>query len=745
MEEELDKLKSVLRSLVVSSPVQVDVRALLRDYKEMIGTPLPIHKFGHRDPIAFLKERCSDSFLLQGTTNNPILTLIVPESIKHIDRLVQKQKSQKTNKGKRRSVMKSTFTSLNSESNLIVETFANKYVGSKTLTLRIGDCNQNVNNTKEGDCNQNINNTKENPRQSMHNEVVGITQKHREQQDVEHKRPAHNIRYTGGHDSGYIQNDSVSSYSEHDSARETLSSSSSSKRMQLEKLLDEVSAIVLQNPDGLWATDILKCYRQRYGCELNLIRFGYTSIVSLLQQVPGVTSAQVRGGDWRVWAGDVPPRLPPASPVTVPRPRTPTPDPDDALPGVQFDPDVFPSDCLHYTESIPAAEQDGLRPGDMLDVLIGEVYSPSHFWLLRLGEQNRAMEDIMDEMNQYYDGDGEGARKLATGAVRRGHYCSSRYEGDWHRSLIVKVIDSDTVKVRHVDYGTVERVQAQALRPLRREWGELPVQAVRARLSRVQPPNGARRWPHSATTAFLSIVAQKPLVAAVAAIDSENILEVVLVNTLTDEDVYVSDELVRAGHADPRSTVPIFSEPYLSPSFDALENGDTLNFAEISAYLRNGVVLDFLDEYRRYVPSALPSPPPSSPPVQPTQTLTAALESMNMTETVPQEQHVPAGEIELWNRSGEHWREETQGNWPVPETDWRNTLDAQLQASSQLHKDFVSIPVRVCQTFKQLCGINPRMALHYISNAIDLASAPANVDPPPGFGPHRFCPSTPGL
>ncbi|XP_047525179.1 uncharacterized protein LOC125063020 [Pieris napi] len=739
MEEELDKLKTVLRSLVVSSPVQVDVRALLRDYKEMIGTPLPIHKFGHRDPMEFLKERCSDSFLFQGTTNNPILTLIVPESIKHIDRLVQKQKSNNTKyKGKRRSVMKSTVTSLNSESNLIVKTFPKKYVGSNTSPPRIGVSNQNVNNTKE------------NPGQSMHNGVVDITPKQREQQHVEHERPVSNsIRYTRGHHSGYSQHDSVSICSEHDSARDTLSSSSSSKQMQLEKLLDEVATIVLQNPDGLWATDILKCYRQSYGCELNLIRFGYTSIVSLLQQVPGVSSAQVLGGDWRVWAGDVPPRLPPASPPPVLRPRTPTPDPDDALPGVQFDPDVFPSDCLHYTESIPSAEQDGVRPGDMLDVLIGEVYSPSHFWLLRLGEQNSAMEDIMDEMNQYYDGGAEGERRLATGAVRRGHYCSSRYEGDWHRSLIVKVIDSDTVKVRHVDYGTVERVEAQALRPLRREWGKLPVQAVRARLSRVQPPNGARRWPHGAATAFLSLVAQKPLVAAVAAVDSENnVLEVVLVDTLTDVDVYISDELVRAGHADPRSTVPVFSEPYLSPSFDALENGDTLNYAEISAYLRNGVVLDFLDEYRRHVPSALPSPPPSSPPAQPAHTLAVALESMNITETVPQEQDPPGGEMELWNRGGEHWREETQANWPVPETDWRNSVDAHLQAhlsSSQLDNEVVSIPVRVCQTFNQLRGINPLMALHYISKAIDLASAPVNVAPPPGFGPHRFCPSPPGL
>lgn len=36
---------------------------------------------------------------------------------------------------------------------------------------------------------------------------------------------------------------------------------------------------------------------------------------------------------------------------------------------------------------------------------------------------------------------------LARGAIRVGHYCSALFENDWHRSLIVKIIDCDIVKV----------------------------------------------------------------------------------------------------------------------------------------------------------------------------------------------------------------------------------------------------------------------------------------------------------
>lgn len=64
MEEEIVQLKSVLRSLVVSSPTQVDVRSLLRDYQNMIGSAVPLRKFGYNNPVEFFKERFSDCFLV---------------------------------------------------------------------------------------------------------------------------------------------------------------------------------------------------------------------------------------------------------------------------------------------------------------------------------------------------------------------------------------------------------------------------------------------------------------------------------------------------------------------------------------------------------------------------------------------------------------------------------------------------------------------------------------------------------
>ncbi|CAB3257982.1 unnamed protein product [Arctia plantaginis] len=60
-------------------------------------------------------------------------------------------------------------------------------------------------------------------------------------------------------------------------------------------------------------------------------------------------------------------------------------------------------------------------------------------------------------------------------------------------------------------------------------------------------------------------------------------------------------------------------EVYLFPRFEALESGATPNYAEVHAYLRDGIALDYVPEYRDHVPlpphpdRLLPTPDPDSP------------------------------------------------------------------------------------------------------------------------------------
>nr|XP_037873437.1 tudor domain-containing protein 5 isoform X2 [Bombyx mori] len=417
---------------------------------------------------------------------------------------------------------------------------------------------------------------------------------------------------------------------DNDSGRQSSSSTSSSKLVKLENLKREIYDLVAEHPEGIWCTDLIGLYRDRYKKELNFTRYGYTSIISLVYALESIHASRPHDtGDWLLSLSAPAPAPPARAPAPAPAPAPPRArpprrahvDPEDALPGIEFDPDVFPSDCLQYMESVPPPGPCA-EPGALLEVLVGEVYSPSHFWLIRLGDHyNIAMENIMDEMNAYYGAGGAGeARRLAAGAVRAGHYVAALYAAHWHRALIVQLLDADLVKVRHVDYGTVSRARVAELRPLRRAWGSLPAQAWRARLAGARPAARGRRWPRPAAAHFLNLVRDTPFVAHVVAVDhQENIMEVFLIDTSGEEDVCVTGELVKSGHAEPRADSALTTpETYLYPVFEALESGDTPNYEDIHRYLRDGIDLDYVEAYRRHVPvDRPPTPPPPAPPSPP--------------------------------------------------------------------------------------------------------------------------------
>ncbi|XP_063366838.1 LOW QUALITY PROTEIN: tudor domain-containing protein 5-like [Cydia amplana] len=660
---DLEGLKKVLRSLVVSSATTMDAASLLRDYRRMLGEALPCAKHGFRDPVQFLRERCSDCFLFAGPQNNPILTLIVTDSIKHIDQFVQSQKCSKLVRGKRRSVPESIIRK--PQPNLIANTFnleTNRIPNGRPITTpnrgytgrepqteprkpepvarytapcKLEPIAQYSEPRKtesfpqlvtkpvtmtprpsakkdESECSD-APSAKVEPVSNGHSEQEEADSHQRLQRFYRKRMLMYQSQKLGSKDS--LRDD--------DSGRQTSSSLSERSATAWSSLQAEILRLVARRPEGVWCSELLRLYEEEYGHQLNFARFRYPSVSACACAVEGLSAQRAPDGNWLLTIqGSQKPsircepalrlrRVPRDSSLSASRHASRTLlDADDALPGIDYDPDVFPADCLSFLESIPPGSLAGVGPGDMLPVLVAEVYSPSHLWLQRLGPEHELMQEYMDQMTEYYS-KGEGAdRVLAAGARRPGQYCSSVFEGDWHRSLIVQIVDSDTVKVRHVDYGTVDAVAATSLRPLRRCWAALPAAAVRARLAGLRPAAASRRWPRAAAAHCLDLVRERRLVGNVVAVDhEESILEVLLIDTSTDEDVNITEQMIRAGHADARALPQLGArDGYLLPAFHALEHGLTPNYTEIHALLRDGIALDFVDSYRNHVPACCPPP-----------------------------------------------------------------------------------------------------------------------------------------
>ncbi|XP_063626361.1 tudor domain-containing protein 5-like [Cydia splendana] len=658
---DLEGLKKVLRSLVVSSATTMDAASLLRDYRRMLGEPLPCAKHGFRDPVQFLRERCSDCFLFAGPQNNPILTLIVTDSIKHIDQFVQSQKSSKLARGKRRSVPESIIrkpqpnliaTTFNQETNRIpngrpITTPNRGYTEGKPPTEpRKPEPMAHTDSCKLQPIPQYSEPRKPEPAPPLVTKPVKMTPRsnakkaesecsdtpsakvepvsngHSEQEEVDsHQRLQ---RFYKKRMLVYQSQklDSKESLRDDDSGRQTSSSLSERSASAWATLQSEILRLVARRPEGVWCSELIRLYGEEYGHELNFARFRYPSVSACACAVEGLNAQRAADGNWllTVQGAEEPSircepalrlrRVPRDSSLSASKHASRTLlDADDALPGIDYDPDVFPSDCLSFLESIPPGSLAEVAPGDMLPVVVAEVYSPSHLWLQRLGPEHELMQEHMDQMTEYYS-KGEGTdRVLAAGARRPGQYCSSVFEGDWHRSLIVQIVDSDTVKVRHVDYGTVDTVAAAALRPLRRGWAAPAAQGVRARLAGLRPAAASRRWPRAAAAHCLDLVRERRLVANVVAVDhEESILEVFLIDTSTEEDVNITEQMIRAGHADARPLPALGArDGYLLPTFHALEHGLTPNYTEIHALLRDGIALDFVDSYRNHVAGLLPS------------------------------------------------------------------------------------------------------------------------------------------
>uniref|UniRef100_A0A2A4JLG2 HTH OST-type domain-containing protein n=1 Tax=Heliothis virescens TaxID=7102 RepID=A0A2A4JLG2_HELVI len=245
MDDEMKGLKSLLRSLVVSSPTQMDVRSLQRDYRNMVGAPLPLAKYGHRDPVAFLKERFSDCFVMTGPSSNPVLTLIVPDTLKHIDQFVQKQKVPSTAKfkSKRRSIPETVLKP--QKQDLIFETFVKDTPRvpeePEQSEVKAPDVVPEASHYKQPVANHQVTST----------DVKNFLRK---------RLPLYNSLHSF-EELASERGATISSCQDDDSGKQLSSSNSSTKALQLEELKADVMDLISAAPGGVWCTDLIRLYR----------------------------------------------------------------------------------------------------------------------------------------------------------------------------------------------------------------------------------------------------------------------------------------------------------------------------------------------------------------------------------------------------------------------------------------------------------------------------------------------------
>jgi len=140
------------------------------------------------------------------------------------------------------------------------------------------------------------------------------------------------------------------------------------------------------------------------------------------------------------------------------------------------------------------------------------------------------------------------------------------YSG-WYRARITKIDHiNKQAKCFMIDFGDSNILPMSNLRPLTKAFAALPIQACTAALANVQPLTGGV-WDDAAKRAFKEYVLDKHLWVKILMVDSiTHRVNAEIIDTRTENDVHMSEILVREGlarHIVPR---PNPLEPAATPS-----------------------------------------------------------------------------------------------------------------------------------------------------------------------------------
>lgn len=185
--------------------------------------------------------------------------------------------------------------------------------------------------------------------------------------------------------------------------------------------------------------------------------------------------------------------------------------------------------------------------GNNMDVYVSVACHPGHFVLQPWRDMYKLVV-LMGEMILYYN-----KTEAMPVDIEKNQIYAAKVQNSWHRVLVKGVLTNGLVSVYELDYGKHELVSGTQLRPLIKEFRQLPFQGVTAQLAGLKP----RQWSEEASIVFRNHVEKKPLVAQLEAVQDatnqwDRKLTVFLVDTSQEErDVWLHD--IMADFADERA------------------------------------------------------------------------------------------------------------------------------------------------------------------------------------------------
>ncbi|KAK4317137.1 hypothetical protein Pmani_011771 [Petrolisthes manimaculis] len=268
---------------------------------------------------------------------------------------------------------------------------------------------------------------------------------------------------------------------------ESTATLSSAVAIKLKKLVEK------EFPGGLCIYELLGAYRGMYGAALDDLapdKYQHSCLESLLKSVPDLVKLHYGQGNILVLATQtVNPQL-----------------------------EIAFGALRNNEKGYKKQDASTLFPCDALvEVVLGEVYSPYHFWIIHHGSStSQQLNFLMDNMFEFYSSRVGERYMVPQEVVAVGALVVAQYTDDnnYYRAIITVIEDLTTVK---------------------------------ASLDNVIPMNGKKKWNKHASVKFLEMVQNKGLIAQV--ISTEDVVHLCLWDTNGEVDVNIGEFLIEEGFA----------------------------------------------------------------------------------------------------------------------------------------------------------------------------------------------------
>ncbi|XP_067625022.1 tudor and KH domain-containing protein homolog [Eurosta solidaginis] len=169
--------------------------------------------------------------------------------------------------------------------------------------------------------------------------------------------------------------------------------------------------------------------------------------------------------------------------------REPRRSPSNSINSSMYSSQTSLSSHLHPSEKMLAARNEDKQ----MEVYVSAIASPSKFWLQIIGPQSKKLDEMVQEMTEYYS-EPENKARHQIGEPYLGQIVAAvfKYDGKWYRAEIVGILPNQynpnevVLDLYFVDYGDSEYVTTHEVFELRTDFLTLRFQAVECFLAGIK-------------------------------------------------------------------------------------------------------------------------------------------------------------------------------------------------------------------------------------------------------------------